>query len=38
VSPVKYKLGFYIKEDDILHSHSSENLKSYIALDSVAER
>jgi hypothetical protein len=21
VSPVKYKLGFYIPEDDILHSH-----------------
>jgi hypothetical protein len=29
VSPVKYKLGFYIPEDDILHSHSLENLKSY---------
>jgi hypothetical protein len=26
---VKYKLGFYIPEDDILHSHSRENLKSY---------
>jgi hypothetical protein len=30
VSPVKYKLAFYIPEDDILHSHSRENLKSYI--------
>jgi hypothetical protein len=30
VSPVKYKLGFYIPEDDILHSHRHENLKSYI--------
>jgi hypothetical protein len=30
VSPVKYELGFYIPEDDILHSHCSENLKSYI--------
>jgi hypothetical protein len=30
VSPVKYKLGFYIPEDDILHSHRPENLKSYI--------
>jgi hypothetical protein len=30
VSPVKYKLGFYIPEDDILHSHRRENLKSYI--------
>jgi hypothetical protein len=32
VSPVKYKLGIYIPEDDILHSHHRENLKSYIAL------
>jgi hypothetical protein len=30
VSPVKYELGFYIPEDDILHSHCLENLKSYI--------
>jgi hypothetical protein len=30
VSPVKYELGFYIPEDGILHSHSRENLKSYI--------
>jgi hypothetical protein len=30
VSPVKYELGFYIPEDDILHSHCCENLKSYI--------
>jgi hypothetical protein len=29
VSSVKYELGFYIPEDDILHSHSRENLKSY---------
>jgi hypothetical protein len=29
VSPVRYELGFYIPEDDMLHSHSSENLKSY---------
>jgi hypothetical protein len=33
VSPVKYELGFYIPEDDILHSHCRENLKSYIALN-----
>jgi hypothetical protein len=26
--PVKYELGFYIPEDDILHSHRRENLKS----------
>jgi hypothetical protein len=30
VSPVRYELGFYIPEDDILHSHCRENLKSYI--------
>jgi hypothetical protein len=30
VSPVKYELGFYIPEDDILHSHRRGNLKSYI--------
>jgi hypothetical protein len=29
---VKYELGFYIPEDDILHSHRREHLKSYIAL------
>jgi hypothetical protein len=27
VSPVKYGLGFYIPEDDILHSHRSEKLR-----------
>jgi hypothetical protein len=32
VSPVRYELGFYIPEDDILHSHRREDLKSYIAL------
>jgi hypothetical protein len=32
VFPVKYELGFYIPEDDILHSHRHEKLKSYIAL------
>jgi hypothetical protein len=29
VSPAKYELGFYIPEDDILHSHRCGNLKSY---------
>jgi hypothetical protein len=29
MSPVKYELGFYIPEDDILHSPRRENLKSY---------
>jgi hypothetical protein len=28
VSPVKYELVFYMPEDDILHSHCRENLKS----------
>jgi hypothetical protein len=32
VSPVRYELGFYIPEDDVLHSHRRVNLKSYIAL------
>jgi hypothetical protein len=32
MSPVKYELGFYIPEDDVLHSHCRENFKSYIAL------
>jgi hypothetical protein len=32
VFPVRYELGFYIPEDDILHSHRRENFKSYIAL------
>jgi hypothetical protein len=32
MSPVKYELGFYIPEDDILHSDRHENLKSYIGL------
>jgi hypothetical protein len=29
VSTVKYELGSYIPEDDILHSHCRENFKSY---------
>jgi hypothetical protein len=33
VSPVRYELGFYIPEDDILHSYRRENLKSYIACE-----
>jgi hypothetical protein len=28
--PVRYELGFYIPEDDILHSHCRENPRSYI--------
>jgi hypothetical protein len=32
MSPVRYELGFYIPEDDILHSDRRENLKFYIAL------
>jgi hypothetical protein len=30
VSPVRYELGFYVPEDDILHSHRREILKSNI--------
>jgi hypothetical protein len=29
VSPVKYELGFYIPEDDNLHSDRREHLKHY---------
>jgi hypothetical protein len=29
MSHVRYELGFYIPEDDILHSHCRENLNSY---------
>jgi hypothetical protein len=32
VSPVKYEPGFYIPEDDILHNHCREKLKSYVAI------
>jgi hypothetical protein len=32
VSPVRYGLGLYIPEDDILHSHRRENPKSYSAM------
>jgi hypothetical protein len=28
MSPVRYELGFYIPEDDTLHSHRRANLKS----------
>jgi hypothetical protein len=35
VSPVRYEVGVYITEDDILHSHRCENLKSYIEYESV---
>jgi hypothetical protein len=40
VSPVKYELDFYIREDDILHSHRREKpqiLHSINWLGSVAE-
>jgi hypothetical protein len=30
VSPVKYELGFYIPKGTILHSHSNENLRSFM--------
>jgi hypothetical protein len=35
VFPVKYELGLYIPEDDILHSYSRENLKSYIFIITI---
>jgi hypothetical protein len=38
MSPVKYEQGFYIPEDDILHSHRRENLKSYMDPPSFAAR
>jgi hypothetical protein len=31
VSPVKYEMGFYIPEDDILHSDRRNNLKHSMA-------
>jgi hypothetical protein len=36
MSPVKYELGFYIPEDDILRSHCRETLKSYMTLTGCA--
>jgi hypothetical protein len=32
VSPVRYELGFYMPEDDNIHSYRRETFKSYIAL------
>jgi hypothetical protein len=32
VSPVRYEMGSYIPEDNILRNDRPENLKSYIAL------
>jgi hypothetical protein len=29
---MRYELGVYIPEDDILHSHRRDNLETYIAL------
>jgi hypothetical protein len=34
VSPVRYVLGFYIPEDDILHSDRRENLKPFKVIHS----
>jgi hypothetical protein len=31
MSPVKYKLGFYIPDDDITHSYRRGNIRFYIA-------
>jgi hypothetical protein len=38
VSPVKYELGFYIPEDDILQSQRREHLKSYMEADLVSDK
>jgi hypothetical protein len=38
MTPVKYELGSYIPQDDILRSHRRENLKSYIALSVYARK
>jgi hypothetical protein len=40
VSPVKYELGFYIPEDDILHSHRPDNFKCHnlAAVSSISLR
>jgi hypothetical protein len=35
MSPVRYELGFYIPEDDVLHSHRRDNLKPYTLSDLV---
>jgi hypothetical protein len=35
VSPVKYKLGFYIPEDGIFHSHRRKALKYYTILNLI---
>jgi hypothetical protein len=32
MSPVRYELGFYIPEDDILHSHRRESPKSHAVI------
>jgi hypothetical protein len=34
---MKYELGFYIREDGVLHNHSRENLKSDINSPSKRE-
>jgi hypothetical protein len=38
VSPVRYEPGSYIPEDDILHSHRRENLKSYTSQNLLGGR
>jgi hypothetical protein len=38
VSPVKYELGFYMPEDDILHNQRCENLITSLRLVSVLYR
>jgi hypothetical protein len=38
MSPVKYELGFYIPQDDILHIHRRDNGKSYGCLLAILLR
>jgi hypothetical protein len=35
VSPVKYELGYYIPDDDILHSHRREHLQSSPSTETI---
>jgi hypothetical protein len=36
VSPVKYKLGFYVPEDGILHSHRRQGLTTSFVVKLLA--
>jgi hypothetical protein len=38
MSPVRYELGFFIQQDELLHSHRRENFKSYIVRRALCEQ